>query len=90
LSDGTLDELDDDELALLGAPWAKEGNLSRKPYWEAPGKRSKDKAWKQTFVVIQKGDLSMFTFGETSSKAIAGGAVGGGNWMVSSAASPLD
>ncbi len=63
VSDSTVDEFDDDELALLGAPWAKEGTLQRKPYWDAPSKRAKEKNWKQEFVVIQKGDLHMFTFG---------------------------
>jgi PH and SEC7 domain-containing protein len=83
MSDSTLDDLNDDELALFGAPFAKEGNLSRKPYWDAPNKRSKEKSWKQAFVVIQKGDLHMFTFGEGSSRSTSGAAVGGGNWMVS-------
>ncbi len=85
-SDSTVEDLSDDELALLGAPWAKEGNLQRKPYWDGPHKRSKDKNWKGVFVVIQKGDLHMFTFGEGSSSISSGGmggGVGGGNWMVS-------
>ncbi|KAI0821612.1 hypothetical protein BC628DRAFT_1329136 [Trametes gibbosa] len=69
----------DEELALLGPPWAKEGMLCRKQYWESTGKRAKSKAWMDVFVVIQKGELSMFTFGEHGS----GGAnvVGGGNWL---------
>ncbi|KAG7091050.1 hypothetical protein E1B28_010109 [Marasmius oreades] len=69
----------DEELALLGAPWAKEGMLCRKQYWESTGKRAKDKGWLDVFVVIQKGELNMFTFGENG----AGGSsvVGGGNWL---------
>lgn len=83
-SASTNEEMDDDELALLGAPWAKEGNLQRKPYWDGPGKRSKQKHWKQYFVVIQSGDLHMFVFGESQSVAVRSGeGVGGGNWMVS-------
>ncbi|KAN0061964.1 hypothetical protein ACQY0O_005959 [Thecaphora frezii] len=85
-----VDEPDDDELALMGPPWAKEGSLSRKYYWEAPGKRAKDKNWTDVFVVVQKGVLSMFRFGDTSSRSKqsqaqaskgAGGAIGGGNWL---------
>ncbi|KAF9071687.1 Pleckstrin homology domain-containing protein [Rhodocollybia butyracea] len=69
----------DEELALLGAPWAKEGMLCRKQYWEAANKRAKDKNWLDVFVVIQKGDLSMFTFGENG--AGGSGVIGGGNWL---------
>ena len=73
--------ISDEELALLGPPWAKEGMLCRKQYWESTGKRAKSKAWMDVFVVIQKGELSMFVFGDHS----VGGAavVGGGNWLVS-------
>lgn len=82
------DELTDDQLALMGAPWAKEGNLVRKLYWEAPGKRNKDKAWKETFAVLQKGEMQMFAFGEGSAPD-PGSVVGGGNWLVSEATSGL-
>lgn len=80
------DEIDDDELALMGPPWAKEGVLTRKHYWEAPSKRARDKNWLEAFVVVQKGQLSMFKFGDTSassSAAPASGspAMGGGNWL---------
>ncbi|KAG5652351.1 hypothetical protein H0H81_005328 [Sphagnurus paluster] len=68
-----------EELALLGAPWAKEGMLCRKQYWESTGKRARDKAWMDVFVVIQKGELNMFTFGDHSSGAT--GTFGGGNWL---------
>ncbi|PWN21755.1 hypothetical protein BCV69DRAFT_281683 [Microstroma glucosiphilum] len=79
----TVDELTDNELALIGAPWAKEGVLSRKQYWEAPQKRAKDKNWTETFVVVSKGILSMFKFGESSSSvgAKGGASYGGGNWL---------
>lgn len=79
VSTSTADDMDDDELALLGAPWAKEGMLQRKLYWESAGKRSQKKDWKQFFVVIARGDLHMFVFGEGSNSF---GPVGGGNWMV--------
>lgn len=73
----------DEELALLGAPWAKEGLLQRKRYWDAPNKRSKDKAWTQVFAVIEKGDMKMFQFGGSGlgGGQGRGGGVGGGNWL---------
>lgn len=74
----------DEELALLGAPWAKEGILHRKHYWESNNKRSKDKQWLQAFVVISKGELKMFKFGESGRGHFGGhSGLGGGNWMVS-------
>ncbi|KAI0693997.1 hypothetical protein C8T65DRAFT_833556 [Cerioporus squamosus] len=78
-SSSTDISITDEELALLGPPWAKEGMLCRKQYWESTGKRARSKAWMDVFVVIQKGELSMFTFGEHG----MGGAsvVGGGNWL---------
>ncbi|KAI0769773.1 hypothetical protein BD413DRAFT_604874 [Trametes elegans] len=78
-SSATDISITDEELALLGPPWAKEGMLCRKQYWESTGKRAKSKAWMDVFVVIQKGELSMFTFGEGG----LGGSsvVGGGNWL---------
>lgn len=82
--------LDDDavpteeELALSGAPWAKEGIIQRKHFWETPLRRAKDKNWLSVFVVISKGELRMFRFdGAGTTKGTAGGAgVGGGDWMV--------
>lgn len=71
----------DEELALHGPPWAKEGMLTRKQYWEATGKRSKNKAWTDVFAVISKGELKMFTFGE--GQGMGAGVVGGGNWLTS-------
>lgn len=70
----------DEELALLGAPWAKEGMLCRKQYYETVGKRAKSKQWLDVFVVIQKGELNMFTFGDGGGGGTMG--VGGGNWLV--------
>ncbi|SJX60602.1 uncharacterized protein SRS1_11831 [Sporisorium reilianum f. sp. reilianum] len=57
------EEDDDDQLALQGPPWAKEGSLTRKYFWESTGKRAKDKNWTEVFVVVSKGTLSMFRFG---------------------------
>lgn len=78
-SDSTNISISDEELALLGPPWAKEGMLCRKQYWESAGKRAKSKGWMDVFVVIQRGELNMFIFGSH-----AGGmtnVVGGGNWL---------
>lgn len=74
----------DEELALLGAPWAKEGMLQRKHYWEVQGKRSKEKNWLKAFVVISQGELRMFRFdGGGGSSAKRGTGMGGGDWTVS-------
>jgi len=84
-SEGSDDSADttisitDEELALLGPPWAKEGMLCRKQYNESAGKRAKSKAWMDVFVVIQKGELNMFTFGNHAVDNQR--AVGGGNWL---------
>ncbi|TNY24717.1 hypothetical protein DMC30DRAFT_345458 [Rhodotorula diobovata] len=81
-------EVSDEELALLGAPWAKEGILSRKHYWESGGRRAKDKAWVQAFVVVSQGELQMFRFdgagGGGTSRAMGG--VGGGDWTANASA----
>lgn len=74
--------ISDEELALLGAPWAKEGMLCRKQFWETSKRRAKGRNWMDVFVVISKGEFSMFTFGETGPSASAS-SVGGGNWLVS-------
>ncbi|KZT72176.1 hypothetical protein DAEQUDRAFT_749597 [Daedalea quercina L-15889] len=76
---GTDVSITDEELALLGPPWAKEGMLCRKQYWESTGKRAKSKAWMDVFVVIQRGELSMFVFGDHAHGASH--VVGGGNWL---------
>ncbi|KAJ7178525.1 hypothetical protein C8R43DRAFT_973640 [Mycena crocata] len=78
-SNSTDISISDEELALLGAPWAKEGMLCRKQYWESVGKRARDKAWLDVFVVIQKGELNMFTFGDNGPGG--SGTFGGGNWL---------
>ncbi|OWZ66978.1 hypothetical protein AYX15_01888 [Cryptococcus neoformans] len=79
---GTVEDMDDDELALLGAPWAKEGILQRRAQGEGVAKRVKKADWKQFFVVVSKGDLYMFTFGDgKGGGGFMGGSVGGGNWL---------
>ena len=82
MSSDTQDEMTDDQMALLGPPWAKEGILQTRQYWESMGKKAKKQDWKQHFVVVQKGELLMFTFGSGKGNA-ASGTFGGGNWTVS-------
>ena len=56
--------------------------LCRKQYWESTNKRAKSKNWLDVFVVIQKGELNMFTFGGYGQSGPTRD-VGGGNWLVS-------
>jgi hypothetical protein len=78
--------LEDESLELAGAPWAKEGLVKHKHHLEAVDKKAKDRNWNETFAVIEKGYMSLFSFSSKSlrnkskSKAI-GGVVGGGNWQ---------
>ncbi|RIB10714.1 hypothetical protein C2G38_2205385 [Gigaspora rosea] len=70
------------ELYLSGAPYAKEGLLVRKHYWDSTSKRAKDKYWKECFVVVEKGEIRMYKFDTQNSTGSSGaGAIGGGNWM---------
>ena len=78
--------ISDEELALLGAPWAKEGILQRKHYWESLGKRAKEKGWLQAFIVVSAGELRMFRFDGAGSTRGTGGGMGGGDWTVSTVA----
>ncbi|BGP32385.1 hypothetical protein JCM10296v2_004166 [Rhodotorula toruloides] len=82
-SEASTIEATDEELALLGAPWAKEGLLQRKHYWEVTGKRAKDKSWSQVFVVISAGELKMFRFDGSAGSMRGGARVGGGDWTAS-------
>ena len=80
--DTTDDDLSDDELALLGAPWAKEGLVWRRSGNDSSIRKTSKKDWKQYFAVVQRGEMLLFTFGEGSGSG-SFGAVGGGNWLVS-------
>ena len=80
--------LEDENLELAGAPWAKEGNLNYKYHIESANKKAKSKNWSSCFVVVEKGWVRMFRFG-MNAKAVRqkarnqralGGVVGGGNW----------
>ena len=80
--------LEDESLELAGAPWAKEGILKHKHHLESVDKRAKDRNWIESFAVIEKGQMRLFSF-STSAKSLrakakmsktVGGPVGGGNW----------
>ncbi|KAK5173109.1 uncharacterized protein LTR77_003231 [Saxophila tyrrhenica] len=63
--------LEDESLALEGAPWAKEGLVQHKHHLEASGKKAKERSWNDCFAVISKGKLTLFNFNTTSnSKSI--------------------
>ena len=84
--------LEDESLELAGAPWAKEGILKHKHHLEAVDKRAKDRNWVESFAVIEKGQMRLFSFSSSAkslrqkskmqklSGASSGGPVGGGNW----------
>lgn len=84
--------LEDEALELAGAPWAKEGNMQHKHHLDSVDKRAKDRNWNETFAVIQRGWMRLFSFNNASKsmrikpkQKIGGGGggivVGGGNWM---------
>ena len=80
--------LEDENLELAGAPWAKEGILKHKHHLESVGKRAKDRNWVESFAVIEKGHLRLFSFNmnakslrqKAKNQRGPGGVVGGGNW----------
>ena len=80
--------LEDESLELAGAPWAKEGIVKHKHHLDALDKRAKDRNWIETFAVIERGWMRLFSFSmnakslrqKTKSQKAHGGVVGGGNW----------
>lgn len=78
--------LEDETLALAGAPWAKEGSVKHKHHLDAVDKRAKDRNWGDCFAVIQQGWMRLFSFNNTTksmrqkAKQRGGVVVGGGNW----------
>ncbi|PNY24946.1 PH and SEC7 domain-containing protein, partial [Tolypocladium capitatum] len=82
--------LEDESLELAGPPWVKEGMVMHKHHLDGVGKRSKDRNWTEVFAVVQKGQMSLFSFTtpkstrQKSRSRNAGkpsGPVGGGNWQ---------
>lgn len=80
--------LEDESLELAGAPWAKEGILKHKHHLESSDKRARDRNWVESFAVIEKGYLRLFSFSmnakslrqKARNQRAPGGVVGGGNW----------
>jgi len=87
-----LPMLEDESLALAGAPWAKEGIVHHKKNHLGNDKKSKNSKWEDCFAVVEKGNLSTFSFTSNASvrnqknKALRAGPVGGGNWTESAQA----
>ena len=86
--------LEDESLELAGAPWAKEGILKHKHHLDSVDKRSKERNWVESFAVIEKGCMRLFSFSMNAKsmrqkmkhQKMPGGVVGGGNWMDSAEA----
>ncbi|TQV92232.1 hypothetical protein V2A60_004517 [Cordyceps javanica] len=80
--------LEDESLELAGPPWIKEGMVVHKHHLDGVGKRAKDRNWSEVFAVVQKGQLSMFSFNLSKSarhklrpRTATAPVVGGGNWQ---------
>ncbi|KAK3376051.1 hypothetical protein B0T24DRAFT_526830 [Lasiosphaeria ovina] len=81
--------LDDESLELAGPPWVKEGIATHKHHLHGADRKAKDRTWTEVFAVVQKGQLSMFSFSPNKSMRSKGrmrglpkgAVVGGGNWQ---------
>ncbi|KAG6034217.1 hypothetical protein E4U41_006649 [Claviceps citrina] len=82
--------LEDESLELAGPPWVKEGMVVHKHHLDGCGKRAKDRNWTEVFAVVQKGQISLFSFNASKSvrqksRSRNGGRtlgpLGGGNWQ---------
>lgn len=79
--------LEDESLELAGPPWIKEGMVVHKHHLDGVDKRAKDRNWSEVFAVVQKGQLSLFSFNLSKSSRhkarprTATAPVGGGNWQ---------
>lgn len=80
--------LEDESLELAGPPWVKEGMIVHKHHLDSLGKRAKDRNWSEVFAVVQKGQMSLFSFSmnkSTRARPRTAGKittpVGGGNWQ---------
>ncbi|KAM5351781.1 hypothetical protein ACJ41O_004504 [Fusarium nematophilum] len=82
--------LEDESLELAGPPWVKEGIVTHKHHLDGVEKKAKDRHWSEVFAVIQKGQMSLFSFqpnksmrqknrGRNGPGPLA--PVGGGNWQ---------
>ncbi|KAG5947726.1 hypothetical protein E4U59_007605 [Claviceps monticola] len=82
--------LEDESLELAGPPWIKEGMVMHKHHLDGCGRRAKDRNWAEVFAVVQKGQISLFSFNASKSTRQKSrsrnvgrptGPVGGGNWQ---------
>jgi hypothetical protein len=89
--------LEDESLALEGAPWAKEGLVKHKHHLDAPDRKAKERNWNDCFAVISNGKLTLFAFNTSTTKtqptgrkgfskpgkaaSVTSTRVGGGDWM---------
>jgi hypothetical protein len=76
---GEDEEIQEHALVLSGPPWAKEGVLKSKRHLDSNLKKSKQKGWSESFVVIDKGQMRLFQF--DSHRTNTSNHVGGGNWQ---------
>ncbi|KAH8887020.1 hypothetical protein GQ53DRAFT_330897 [Thozetella sp. PMI_491] len=84
--------LEDESLELAGPPWVKEGIVTHKHHLDGIDKKAKDRNWNEVFAVVQKGQISLFSFSPNKSLRKGrsrgnggtlpkGAVVGGGNWQ---------
>lgn len=81
--------LEDESLEITGSPWLKEGMIIHKHHLDGVEKKAKDRNWTEVFAVIQKGQMSLFSFNASKSmrqksrtrSSKQHGPVGGGNWQ---------
>jgi hypothetical protein len=73
------EEIQEHALILSGPPWAKEGVLKSKCHLDANAKKSKERGWSESFVVIDKGQMRLFQF--DLHRVNSSNHVGGGNWQ---------
>jgi len=75
------DVSDEDTLMLHGPPWAKEGTLQVKEFYDSKGKKAKTRHWSQSFVVMDRGRLKTFDFLSKKKGNQNQHALGSGNWL---------
>ena len=79
--------LEDESLELAGPPWVKEGMVIHKHHLDGVDKKAKERNWSEVFAVVQKGQMSLFSFSpnksmrQKSRSRAPAGPVGGGNWQ---------
>ncbi|KFA62011.1 hypothetical protein S40285_02128 [Stachybotrys chlorohalonatus IBT 40285] len=82
--------LEDESLELAGPPWMKEGIVMHKHHLDGVDKKAKERSWSEVFAVVQKGQMTLFSFNaskslrhksRTRNPAQGSAPVGGGNWQ---------